>query len=399
MYVDGKLKPSAGEENRRQTLCVAQVACDERSPITELGNALGAHDFAQICLFISPQADFDALTAEAARRFAPATVLACTTAGEIGNAGYEEDQIIAIGFPRDRFATAALLVAPLDDLNHQGEVDQVIRARLKLAGASPQMENEFAFLMVDGMSMREDELTSMLSSGLGGVPLFGGSAGDGTQFQSTRLSLNGVTYSNAAILSLIRTTCPVKVFSLDHLAPTEMRMVVTEADPSRRVVRRINAEPAAAEYARMLGKDPNQLDQFTFAAHPVVVRLGDRHHVRAIQQVTPEGELVFFSAIDEGMVLTLAEPQHLAEHLDQGLSQIAGGDQPDMVLACDCILRRLEAGQKQMSRDVSEVLKKHNVTGFGTYGEQIGALHVNHTMTGVALYPPTSVPLTKVPPE
>ena len=71
MYVDGKLKPSAGEENRRQTLCVAQVACDERSPITELGNALGAHDFAQICLFISPQADFDALTAEAARRFAP----------------------------------------------------------------------------------------------------------------------------------------------------------------------------------------------------------------------------------------------------------------------------------------------------------------------------------------
>ncbi|MEE3316333.1 MAG: FIST N-terminal domain-containing protein [Pseudomonadota bacterium] len=350
-------------------------------------------------MFISPQADFDALTAEAARRFAPATVLACTTAGEIGNAGYEEDQIIAIGFPRDRFATAALLVAPLDDLNHQGEVDQVIRARLKLAGASPQMENEFAFLMVDGMSMREDGLTSMLSSGLGGVPLFGGSAGDGTEFQSTRLSLNGVTYSNAAILSLIRTTCPVKVFSLDHLAPTEMRMVVTEADPSRRVVRRINAEPAAAEYARMLGKDPNQLDQFTFAAHPVVVRLGDRHHVRAIQQVTPEGELVFFSAIDEGMVLTLAEPQHLAEHLDQGLTQIAGGDQPDMVLACDCILRRLEAGQKQMSRDVSEVLKKHNVTGFGTYGEQIGALHVNHTMTGVALYPPTSVPLTKVPLE
>ena len=99
------------------------------------------------------------------------------------------------------------------------------------------------------------------------------------------------------------------------------------------------------------------------------------------------------------MVLTLAEPQHLAEHLDHGLSQIAGGDQPDMILACDCILRRLEAGQKQMSRDVSEVLKKHNVTGFGTYGEQIGALHVNHTMTGVALYPPTTVPLTKVPPE
>jgi len=34
------------------------------------------------------------------------------------------------------------------------------------------------------------------------------------------------------------------------------------------------------------------------------------------------------------------------------------------------------------------VLRRHNVRGFSTYGEQLGALHVNHTMTGVAFYPP-----------
>ena len=39
-----------------------------------------------------------------------------------------------------------------------------------------------------------------------------------------------------------------------------------------------------------------------------------------------------------------------------------------------------------MTRDVSSILAKHNVTGFSTYGEQIGPLHVNHTMTGVAIY-------------
>ena len=49
-------------------------------------------------------------------------------------------------------------------------------------------------------------------------------------------------------------------------------MVVTEADPERRLVREINAEPAAREYARLVGKDPDQLSPFTFAAHPVVVR-------------------------------------------------------------------------------------------------------------------------------
>jgi hypothetical protein len=37
---------------------------------------------------------------------------------------------------------------------------------------------------------------------------------------------------------------------------------------------------------------------------------------------------------------------------------------------------------------VSELLRRHEVVGFSTYGEQRGPLHVNHTMTGMAIYPP-----------
>jgi tRNA 2-selenouridine synthase len=83
--------------------------------------------------------------------------------------------------------------------------------------------------------------------------------------------------------------------------------VVTGADPARRIVHQINAEPAALEYARILGKDPAQMTPFTFAAHPVLVRVGGQHYVRSIRQVAENDELVFFSAIDEGLVLTLAE--------------------------------------------------------------------------------------------
>jgi hypothetical protein len=139
-----------------------------------------------------------------------------------------------------------------------------------------------------------------------------------------------------------------------------------------------------------LGKDPGQLDPFTFAAHPVVVRLGDTHHVRAIQRVDEDGNLVFFSAINEGMVLTLADHQDIADHLERGLSELSVGGAPDHILGCDCLLRRIEAGQTQKSREVSQILAKHRVVGFGTYGEQIGALHVNQTFTGVAIYPPVS---------
>ena len=165
-------------------------------------------------------------------------------------------------------------------------------------------------------------------------------------------------------------------------------MVVTAADPERRLVQEINAEPAAQEYARLLGKDPNQLDPFTFAAHPVVVRLGDSHHVRAIQRVNETGELVFFSAINEGMVLTLATHDDMARHLETSLARLGRPQAPAHILGCDCILRRIEAGQVQKTREISALLRRHNVVGFSTYGEQFGALHVNQTLTGVAIYPP-----------
>ena len=140
------------------------------------------------------------------------------------------------------------------------------------------------------------------------------------------------------------------MFSLDHLLPTDQRMVVTEADPARRIVRQINAEPAAREYARLLGHDPGQLTAFTFAAHPVVVRIGGRHHVRAIQRMAPNGDLIFFSAIDDGLVLTLAEPQDMVAHLDRELTRLAADGAPDTILACDCILRRIEAQENQSYR-------------------------------------------------
>jgi hypothetical protein len=166
-------------------------------------------------------------------------------------------------------------------------------------------------------------------------------------------------------------------------------MVVTEADPERRLVREINAQPAAEEYARLVGVAPDQLSHFVFAAHPVTVRVGGHHHVRAIQKVEPNGDLAFFAAIDEGLVHTLAEGSDNVEHLGRALDALTvGGRQPDAILGCDCILRRLEVAQIQAQRAVSRLLAQHRVVGFSTYGEQYNAVHVNQTFTGVAIYPP-----------
>lgn len=371
------------------TLLSGEVTVDTAQPVAALSAQIAQVPLDLVHLFVSPKADFAAILAEADTIFPDTDVIACTTAGEIGSKGYAEDTILAIGYPVQHFATTSLLVEDLD--NPQDSLGRIAIDRLNLAAAHPGKPSSFGFLLVDGLSLREDALTAALSLALRDMPLFGGSAGDGTAFKRTRVALNGTEHQNAAVLTLVQTDHQVKVFSIDHLRPTEGRMVVTEADPARRIVKSINAEPAAREYARIVGKDPEQLDRFTFAAHPVVVRIGSTHHVRAIQQVNEAGELVFFSAIDEGMVLTIAEPLQLAEHLDEALSEITAQQGATDIIGCDCILRRLEAEQTQQTQQVSSILRKHNVIGFSTYGEQIGPLHVNHTMTGVALTPADQV--------
>lgn len=357
-----------------------------------LAAALGPGPFACVMLFVSPEADVPAFAARFAEAIGEAPVIGCTTAGELSPQGYAEGEAVAMALPARHFAAGTLVVPDLDHLAAQDLIGQMIRLRAGLMRGNPGWEHEFAFLVVDGLSVREDALTAALAPGLGPVPLFGGSAGDGVRFDRTFVIHGGEVMRHAAVLAMLRSDCRARVFSLDHLRPTERRMVVTEADPARRIVRQINAEPAAREYARLLGKDPGQLDSFTFAAHPVVVRIGGRHHVRAIQRVAPNGDLVFFSAIDEGVVLTLAEPEEMVGHLDRALDDLARGGAPAAILACDCILRRMEAQEKQKSAALSDVLRRHRVLGFSTYGEQLNSMHVNQTMTGVALYPPETGP-------
>ncbi|TRW99731.1 GfdT protein [Paracoccus sp. M683] len=342
---------------------------------------------ALLALFVTPRADFAAVCAAAAEAMPDTQVIACTTAGEIEH-GYIEGRIVAFGLPHAHFRAATVAIPDLHRLDAATQIRELILARKTASRADPDFHHEFAFLMVDGLTMREDALMRVVAQGLGPVPLFGGSAGDGQRFDRCLVARGGRVMTNAAVLAFVRTDCPIKVFSFDHLEPGTRRMVVTQADRDRRIVRRINDEPAAREYARILGKDPDQLSTFTFAGHPLVVRVGGQYYVRSIQRVTEDGDLVFYSAIDEGVVLTLANTRDIAQTLAEDLRAIADAGDLDRVLICDCVLRRQEAEQTQRVHQMSDTFRRHDVVGFSTYGEQYGATHVNMTMTGVAFYHP-----------
>lgn len=315
-------------------------------------------------------------------------VMGCRTAGEICSTGYADDRIVLLAFPKSHFETIIEVFTKLEDIDEVTIARSVLARRQDVQANAPNLSREFAFLLVDGLSKREDKLVSFISTALGSTQLFGGSSGDGLRFEHAPVFYQGKIYENAAILAILRTNCRIKIFREDHLTASEKRLVVTGAIPEERLVTEINAEPAAPEYARIVGIDPLQLSPFIFASHPIVVSAGHTHHVRAIQKVEDDKYLRFFSSIDEGMVLTVADAKDITEHLSDLLETLRQEEEPDLIFACDCILRKLEAEQKQQIHKMSELLLRSRVIGFSTYGEQHNMLHVNQTLTGIAIYPP-----------
>jgi len=189
------------------------------------------------------------------------------------------------------------------------------------------------------------------------------------------------------VIMLVETSQATMVFKTQHFESTHQKMVVTAADTRSRTVYEINGEPAAQEYARMVGVGGiAALDPTVFATHPVVVRIGGGDYVRSIQKVGERDSLIFYCAIDEGLVLTLARGTNMVQDLDNLFADVnAKVGPPQLIIGCDCILRNLEIRREQHLERISEMMTRHNVVGFSTYGEQFNSMHVNQTFTGVAI--------------
>lgn len=354
----------------------------------ELKAMIGQPQPACHLVFCSAHHDPRVLGPALGRQFGDAVTVGCSTAGEIGPRGYVLGSLTGISLPAKDFTVAVGVIGDVSrfDLDRSRERVADLLVRLSAAAPSPLVGSSFALLLIDGMCGHEEWVVSAIADMLGDIPLFGGSAGDGLRFGATYVYGNGAFHADAAVLLIVHTRCPFTTFYTQHFASTSRKMVVTAADPSARMVTEINGEPAAEEYARLVGLEPDRLTPMIFAAHPVVVRIGGQYYVRSIQKVNPDGSLSFFCAIDEGIVLTVAEGLDILGCLNGAFDQVRRKvGPPQLVIGCDCILRRLEIERKGLTSAVSYVLSANRVIGFNTYGEQINAMHVNQTLTGVAI--------------
>jgi hypothetical protein len=349
---------------------VCELAAQIKQPNTQVSLA-----------FFSDEYDPEQL-GRALKKYLPGPVIGCTTAGQLSEVGFQKGGISGASLAGDELSAIPYLIHPLSSQTEQvAIIAKNVHEQMARTGLPA-----FGFLLVDGLSMKEEPLISALYMALGNVQIVGGSAGDSLKFKKTFVYYDGELLQDAAVLTLFLTSLPFQVFKHQHFLPSSTKLVITEADPDNRIVREINGGPAAEIYAQLIGTSVDLLNSAVFSQHPLMLRIGNEYYVRSISNVEPDGSLKFFCAIDTGLVLTIGRGDAAFDSLSRDLDKVKQemGD-PAVIIGCDCILRRLELEAQGIDDSVGKLLATSKIIGFSTYGEQINSVHVNQTFTGVAI--------------
>ncbi len=365
----------------------ATAAGDPWAAADELAAALAQPEPALVLFFCAERHATDGFARALAGAFPQTEVVGCTTAGEIGPDGYADDSVTAVAFAKGAFRAAANLVDDLAGLEMARATEIAVQLADRLASSGGNLgEDAFGMMLIDGLSGREELVASCVGNALDGVPLFGGSAGDPLRFARTAVYHRGRFHRDAAILVLVETRHRFRVFRSQNFVAGTDKLVVTDADASRRLVREFNAAPAVEEYARLSGVAVGTLRSEVFARHPLVVKLGGAEYVRAVQRAHADGSLSFYAKIEEGLVLTTAEERDVLNNLEGLFDELRRQLGPPLVvLGCDCVLRRLHLAESGGLEQASRLMRDNAVVGFNTFGEQFASMHVNQTFTGVAI--------------
>jgi hypothetical protein len=359
------------------------LATDPRQAVEELHQAIAQPAMSLVIFFCSSDYDLNALAAEINLRFAGTPVLGCTTAGEIGLAGYRAGSLVGVSFPDSSCSAVTSRIEGLASVDEYAVRSDVWALRRQV---SDEVGSSFSLLLVDGLCGREESITHACQSALGNIPLVGGSAGDDQRFVATAVFVDGSFRRDCAALAIVTTALPFKLFRSHHFAGIAEPLVVTEADAPRRIVREINGWPAAQAYAQAIGVAEGDLTAAHFAASPLVVRINGNDYVRSIRQINADGSLTLYCAIDRGVVLRVARSLDMMQTRRDMFAELRQSiGVPQLVLGVDCVHCQLEAQSLDEKSAIEQLFMANHVVGFSSYGEQFMGIHVNQTFTGVAI--------------
>lgn len=324
----------------------------------------------------------------------PHTVFAgATTCGEIADGKFLNQCTVALVLAEPVRATATL-VPDLGAFRFDDGPNLLHKLASDLGLDLHQLQNNqdryLLITLTDGLTAMEEVLVASLLTSVPEMKLVGGGAGDGFHFKVTRVSVGNKVARHAAAVILLEPNLPFHTFHLHHFHPSGQSFVVTEADPNRRFIHRIDGYPATAFLATLLGREVDDLLADSNSAAVFGVRSGDQMYLRSVMSAFPD-KLLMGGGIEEGTIIHLMEAENIVNRTQQSLKfELEQLTDPSVMLQFSCGGRYIDAEASGCLVDLGRTLCPIPTIGFSTYGEQIGSMQVNHTLTGLILGNPSA---------
>ncbi len=358
---------------------------DTAKALETVASQLYQEDTCITFIFFSSYYDTAILEAGIQRLFS-GLVVACSTAGEINGNGYSRHSVCGVSISSNVLTAQLFPIYPVNEPDNLSLKRAISNIRTSKSNPALSSLNHFGILLVDGLSGKEELIAALLGNAFPEISIAGGSTGDDLRLENTWIYADNKFRSSAAIFILFSTSLPFCTFKSQHFTASEKRIVITSADPDKRIVYELNGTTAADEYSRIIGVAREHLCPDIFARFPFLLNVGGEYYVRLIKNVNSDGSLTTFCAIDEGLVIRIGKTGDIAQELENTLKTVENKIGPiALTLGFDCVHRRLESNSMRLDPAMNSIFKRYNVMGFCTYGEQINSVHVNQTFTAVAI--------------
>lgn len=311
-----------------------------------------------------------------------ATIIGCTTAGELSDQGFTEQGVSAIGMDDQIVKRIAVGTAQ----RCTTDADAIPKALKSLASELDVNLDQLdpakylGLVITDGTSGHEEKVMDALATAAFNITFVGGSAGDDLQFQQAFVMADGQVYTDTAVLVLLETERPFTILKTQSFRTTDTVWQVTKADTDNRIVHEFDGRPAAEVYAETLGIAKSEIGDH-FMRNPIGLLVGDEPYVRSPQQPEGENSIRFYCQVTEGSRVHLLETADMVADTTRDLQRVRTelGSLSGM-LVFNCILRYLDAKNRDLIGPLGQCYSIAPAAGFNTYGEQYLG-HINQTAT------------------
>ncbi len=317
----------------------------------------------------------DAFTKQLKAKFPGASILGCSTAGEIGNDGVFSGSMVltSVHFKNPQLKFSSTSGTGLDDSFAMGS-----RLAEKLEGK----DLNAVFILTQGVDINGSEVIKGIQSKLGAdVLITGGLAGDGGAFKSTAVILNDSMFTKGAVaVGFYGNSVLVSFGSVggwEAFGPTRK---VTKAQGN--ILFELDNIPALSVYKNYLGEFAKDLPGSALHFPLSVLEQGKEKSdlIRTILGIDEaNGSLILAGDIHQDGQVRLMHAQtpalvEGARHAGElaAKKMVASDADSSLAILVSCVGRKLAIGEDEIEDEVDaarESLHGASVTGFYSYGE------------------------------